>query len=283
MNKEEVMKASAELQKKLDAKSYADALDIMRQLKNNMQATDVLIRETRVGLVIGKLRKYPNKEIADMSNEIVKKWKQDVDDAKLKNGTKTQSKAQTGSQPAKSESAPSQGKTTQKEKEKAPRTVETDGVKLPTYMDTVRVNCIKLAYNSLAIDAADSVSKESLLQCATAIENTTYDKFDKKVDGPYKQKMRSLCLNLKGQNVSLRRDVVSGDLTPETFCSMTPEEMASDERKAMNKKLLDDSIFKAMAATNTKASTDAFKCSKCGKNETTYYQMQTVWHSIDPS
>ena len=259
MNKDEVIKAGSALEKSLENKTHQVSLDILKQLQETLHATDTLLRETKIGLSVGKLRKHPDKRIADLSSEIVRKWKQDVDDAKSR-----------GSKPAKS---PIQG--TKNGEKKEPRTVDSDGVSLPKLSDPVRVNCVKLAYNSLAVDADSSISPKSILGRAEAIELCTYKAHDCKPEGPYKQRIRTLCLNLKGDNVSLRREVMSGDLDVETFCKMTPAEMASDERKALNKKLQEESIFQSLAATNTKASTDAFKCGKCGKNETTYYQMQT--------
>lgn len=274
MKKEDVMVASTALNKSLEEKNVQVSLDILKQLRDELVATDVLLRETRMGLTIGKLRKHPERRIADISAEIVRKWKQDVDEAKARAG-KLQGKPQSNPSNASSNgTTTTAGNSELVQKSKTPRTAETDGVKTAITEDATRNNCIKLAYNSLSIDAEETIDKEVILKCATAIESITFRIFNRKIENPYKQKMRSLCLNLKGQNISLRKDVVSGDLSPEEFCKMTPEDMASDERKAMNKKLQEDSIFKAMAATNTNASTDAFKCSKCGKNQTTYYQLQ---------
>lgn len=270
MSKADIMQAGSSMQKNLDNKNYETALDILKQLRKEVAATDAILKETKIGLVVGKLRKHENKAVAEISSEIVKKWKQEIDAAKTKNGAP---------KPAvtaeKSSGGASNGSPADSSKSATPRTAESDGVKTTHFDDPVRNNCIKLIYNGLAVDAEASVKSGLILDKACSIEASVYKKFAGKIDGPYKQKMRSLYLNLKGTNISLRRDVVSGSLEPEAFCLMTAEEMASDERKAENKRLEEESIFAAMAAVNTKASTDMFKCSKCGKNETTYYQMQT--------
>lgn len=256
MSNADVISAGSSLQKSLENQNYKAALEVLNQLSSDLIATDTILKETKIGLAVGKLRKHENKRVAEVSSEIVKKWKLQIDTAKARNGS-------------------SNGPTSDSSKTRPPRTAELDRVDTTKAEHPVRNNCVKLIYNGLAVDAESSTPSSLLSEKAYAIESCTFQKFDCKVEAPYKQKMRSLYLNLKGTNISLRRDVVSGSLQPETFCAMSAEEMASDERKAQNKKLEEESIFAAMAAVNTKASTDMFKCSKCGKNQTTYYQMQT--------
>lgn len=51
--------------------------------------------------------------------------------------------------------------------------------------------------------------------------------------------------------------------------------MASEERKAENRKLVAENLFKAQAAAPQQAETDAFQCGKCKQRRCMYYQMQT--------
>lgn len=266
----DIVQAGLSLQKSLDSRNYETSLDILKQLRQGVVATDAILKETKIGLAVGKLRKHENRAVAEISSEIVRRWKQEIDAAKSRSGApKSPIKIE------KSSKSTTEGPSMSATQSASPRTAESDGAKTALYEDPVRNNCVKLIYNGLAIDAAATVLSSLLLEKSCAIEASVYKKFQGKVESAYKQKMRSLYLNLKGTNISLRRDVVSGSLDPDTFCSMSPEEMASDERKAENKRLEEEGIFAAMAAVNTKASTDMFRCSKCGKNETTYYQMQT--------
>lgn len=270
MKSADIIKAGSALQKNLENSNFEPALDILRQLRDELVATDAILKETKIGLAVGKLRKHENRKVVELSNEIVRKWKQEIDAAKAKNGNKSTSASE------KASPAPVTTSKSTPAAPKAPRTADSDGVQTKGKTgDQVRDNCVKLIYNGLAVDAAESITKDLLLDKSISIESIIYKKFNETVDNAYKQKMRSLFLNLKGTNISLRKDVVSGNLTPEVFCDMTPEQMASDERKAENKKLEEEGIFAAMAAVSAKASTDMFRCSKCGKKETTYYQMQT--------
>ncbi|SCV68014.1 BQ2448_135 [Microbotryum intermedium] len=51
---------------------------ILQQLKKQVIATEELIRETKIGVTVNKLKSNPNKQVADLAREIVKKWKNDV-------------------------------------------------------------------------------------------------------------------------------------------------------------------------------------------------------------
>lgn len=51
--------------------------------------------------------------------------------------------------------------------------------------------------------------------------------------------------------------------------------MASDERKAENRKLVAENLFKAQAAAPQQAETDAFQCGKCKQRRCMYYQVRS--------
>ena len=50
--------------------------------------------------------------------------------------------------------------------------------------------------------------------------------------------------------------------------------MASEERKAENRKLVAENLFKAQAAAPQQAETDAFQCGKCKQRRCMYYQVR---------
>ncbi|KAI9156906.1 hypothetical protein LWI28_013889 [Acer negundo] len=51
--------------------------------------------------------------------------------------------------------------------------------------------------------------------------------------------------------------------------------MASDERQRQNQQIKEKALFDCELGSAPKATTDQFKCSRCGQRKTTYYQMQT--------
>ncbi|KAI6698696.1 hypothetical protein NL676_018815 [Syzygium grande] len=56
---------------------------------------------------------------------------------------------------------------------------------------------------------------------------------------------------------------------------MTPDEMASDQRQRENHQIKEKALFDCERGGPPKATTDQFKCGRCGQRKTTYYQLQT--------
>lgn len=50
--------------------------------------------------------------------------------------------------------------------------------------------------------------------------------------------------------------------------------MASEEQQAVNRKLVEENLFKAQGAAPQQAETDAFQCGKCKQRRTIYYQVR---------
>lgn len=119
------------------------------------------------------------------------------------------------------------------------------------------------------------IDSELLLKRALSIEKTIYLEFGD-INQDYKNKVRSLALNLKNKsNPGLRESVVSGELAVEKLCKMSVEDLASEEAQERDRKLAEEAIFKARGAGSAQAETDMFKCGKCRGRKCTYFQMQT--------
>lgn len=56
--------------------------------------------------------------------------------------------------------------------------------------------------------------------------------------------------------------------------------MASEERKAENRKLVAENLFKAQAAAPQQAETDAFQCGKCKQRRCMYYQVRILLSAL---
>ncbi|XP_039010640.1 transcription elongation factor TFIIS-like [Hibiscus syriacus] len=113
------------------------------------------------------------------------------------------------------------------------------------------------------------------IEVAVAVESVMFEKMGKS-NGTQKFKYRSIMFNLKDpKNPDLRRKVLLGEVIPERLISMTPEEMASDERQRENNEIKQKALFDCERGLAPKATTDQFKCGRCGQRKTTYYQMQT--------
>ena len=260
----ELKKHVKQLQQATSAQNESDIISILNILKNEFNVTESILRESKAGLAVGKLRTYESPKVANLAKEVVKKWKAAVDKQKSGgNSPAPVAKAQQSS--VKSAATPSTPT--------APRTAKSDGVSGETG-DKTRDKCFELIYDSLASDS--SAPAEQVLKKAKAIEAAVFKNNGSDPGSQYKGKIRSLYVNLKDKNnPSLREDIVSGEISPEKFAVMTSEEMASDEQKAARKKIEDENLFKSLAAQEAEAETEAFQCSKCKQRKCRYRQAQT--------
>jgi transcription elongation factor S-II len=51
--------------------------------------------------------------------------------------------------------------------------------------------------------------------------------------------------------------------------------MASEEKKAQDRKLAEEALFNARGAGSAQAETDMFMCGKCKGRKTTYFQVRS--------
>ncbi|XP_019414381.1 PREDICTED: transcription elongation factor TFIIS-like [Lupinus angustifolius] len=124
-------------------------------------------------------------------------------------------------------------------------------------------------------DVMDEVNACDPIRVAVTLESLLFEKWGPS-NGAQKVKYRSLMFNLKDQNnPDFRRKVLLGVIEPERLINMSTAEMASERRKQENKKLEQKALFECERGAQPKATTDQFKCGRCGQRKTTYYQMQT--------
>ncbi|KAG8903692.1 RNA polymerase II elongation factor [Tulasnella sp. 417] len=310
-----------QLQNAIQSRQWEDAANVLRLLKK-VDATEDLLRATKAGVAVSKIRSCENAAVSQLSKEVVLKWKSQVEESKKKRGggsttstaaaspaaagtpaggaspspangasQKTSVKVNTSAtkisntstaSPSSSTPAPSVGTSSfRRDSVDAktptgpmdPRSVKTDGIKLPTVGDKVRDKCLEMAYDAIVFDSP--APSEQILARAQAIEKSCYSEFGG-TTGEYRNKIRRLILNLKDKNnPSLRHAVVSGDLAVDRFCKMTNAEMASEEQKKANELLNQQNLHHALAAGEQEAETDAFQCGRCKQRKTRYRQAQT--------
>jgi len=274
------------LAKQLQAASSAEeTIDILQILKKDAVVTEAILRESKIGLAVGKLRSYSSKEVADLAKELVKKWKNDVEREKQNHvgaGSKTPTPTTTKPPPirkasiAESNGTPTPMTPTSESfdgKNGASRTAKSDGITI-SVGDKTRDKCVELIYDALASDSGSP--SDLILKRAKAVEATVLSDFKNDTGREYKGKIRSLFLNLKDKNnPGLRAAVVSGDLSVGKFCRMSSSEMASEERKLADQAIMEENLHKSLGAGERQAETDAFQCGKCKQRKTRYRQAQT--------
>ncbi|KIO32399.1 hypothetical protein M407DRAFT_18710 [Tulasnella calospora MUT 4182] len=311
-----------QLQNAIQSRQWEDAANVLRLLKK-VDATEELLRATKAGVAVGKIRSCENAPVSQLSKEVVLKWKSQVEEIKKKRGggsttsTAAASPAAGGTPGGGASPSPANGasqKTSVKVNTSAakisntntaspsssstptpsvatssfrrdsvdakspigpmdPRSVKSDGIKLPSVGDKVRDKCLEMAYDAIVSDSP--APSEQILSRAQAIEKNCYNEFGS-TNGDYRNKMRRLILNLKDKNnPSLRQAVVSGDLAVDRFCKMSNAEMASAELKKATELLNQQNLHHALAAGEQEAETDAFQCGRCKQRKTRYRQAQT--------
>ncbi|KAI0821760.1 transcription elongation factor [Trametes gibbosa] len=266
------------------ASSDEEIVGILKILKGQAKITESILRESKAGLAVGKLRQHASKPVADLAKEIVRKWKTEVEREKQAAGGSA--KSASGKPPAAKKSAsttisnaatpstpvtPTAGGSGSKLNET--RSAKSDGVKIEYTGDKTRDKCTELIYDALVFDSG--APSEQILTRAKEIEKAVLS--DNGGTTPaYKAKIRSLFVNLKDKNnPGLRESVVSGDLSVSKFCRMSSQDMASEERKAANLKIAQENLFKTLGAEEVQAETDAFQCSRCKQRKCRYRQAQT--------
>ncbi|GMN18786.1 hypothetical protein TIFTF001_046844 [Ficus carica] len=113
------------------------------------------------------------------------------------------------------------------------------------------------------------------VEVAVAVETAMFEK----IKGQ-KKKIRSILFNMSdSKNPDLRRKVLMGEVKPEKIVIMSNTEMASEELQLRIKQIEERSLKKCLTGRGTAeeeiATTDQFRCGRCGQRKTTYHQMQT--------
>ncbi|KAG9188305.1 hypothetical protein G6011_02228 [Alternaria panax] len=258
----------------------ASVLKLLNDLKTGVHATEDLLRSTRIGVTINRLRTHKDPAVQKLATELVAKWR---DEVKKKQPPKKDgpAKAAASGGAASSPAPPPSGTASPapslaKKKHDVPadkRNHKTDKVKYQVTGNEARDNCVRLMYDGLAF--MSEAMPDEILDVAKQIEAAAYSNAGS-VNDAYKGKMRSLFQNLKSKsNPQLRRRVLTGDVPADKFVVMTHDDMKSDARRAEDQKLEKINMNQAMVAQVEKAISKEFQCGKCKQKMVSYSQAQT--------
>ena len=235
----------------------------------NFSPTEDLLRSSKIGVVVAKVRNSKDAKVASVASQLVNKWKAAVKKkpgggsphaaglthvAGVANGGRSGSAATGSPAPAAVKKEAAAAAAAPKKYAAAPekRSAKEDGVKTSVTGNTTRDGCITLIYNGLCFMSTDS--PDDILSVSSSIEVAAFDAYNRDTTPAYKQKVRSLHLNLKmKENSRLRRDVFSGDISPDTFVKMSSEELKSEDKRKSDAALQKENMNKAMTAQEEKA------------------------------
>ena len=272
-----ISEKSKELTKAVSSGASPDIIKgILNELKTGVKPTEEILRSTRIGVTVNRLKTSKHRDVAGLAGEIVRRWRDQVEAKRSISGTASPALTPTGSQPGKQSSIPpiqsSQPATPKVPLEK--RTQKTDEVKVAPTGNAVRDRCAGLLYDGLAFMSPDPV--KTVLNAAAAIETTIYEKLGPEEKDAYKSKVRSLYQNLKNKsNARLRASLLNGKLAPEKFVEMSHEELKSAERRKEDASLEKENMRLAQAPQEEKSVSTSLECSKCRQKKVSYTQAQT--------
>ncbi|KAK7408765.1 transcription elongation factor TFIIS [Neonectria punicea] len=250
-----------------------NAIKLLETLKKDAHPTEEMLRATRAGVYVGKLRSNPNKEIARAASELVIKWKKLVEQQKSSKLHKAKGSPAPApaSSPVPPPSSAGAKKTFKGDPEK--RKFDTDNVNIKRTESNVRNQCIGLIYNGLAYRS--TALESDVIAKAVTVEHAAFSYF--KGEGPeYKRKIRSLFSNLKNKsNKELGRRVMSGEVSADRFVVMTDEDLKSDDQRKKEEELEKENMKKAQVPMAQKSISDTFECSRCKQKKVSYTQAQT--------
>lgn len=271
MDAKEVVEKSKALQRATAAgDSPANILSILGELKTGVVPSEDLLRSTKIGVVVNRSKQHKNSEVARLANEIVKKWRDEIQKQK---GNPSTTLKKPSSTPPTSTNSPAPEKPTFTVPPEQ-RNYKNDKVDINRTSQATRDSCIGLIYNGLCY--LSTTAPATILTSAMAVEAAAFTAFGPETNDAYKGKIRSLFQNLKNKsNLTLRLRVLGGDIPPERFVRMTHEELKSAERRAEDEKLANENMREAMVPQAEKSVSSSLQCGKCKQRKVSYSQAQT--------
>ncbi|EMC95202.1 hypothetical protein BAUCODRAFT_530419 [Baudoinia panamericana UAMH 10762] len=280
--------AGRQIGKAVDSGDPPSTLLQLLQPLRTFTATEDLLRHSKIGIAVNRLRQNKDPKVAQLSSQLINKWKADV---KTKSKTGSPAPAAKGingvangrdatSSPApKTDGVKKEPSATSNpaRKSKVPpekRTFTADEVNTDLTGDTTRNGCIGLIYNGLAYMSEES--PDEVLVAARSVEAAAFSVHNNETSSAYKMKMRSLFQNLKMKgNATLRRDVFNGKIEPKRFVTMTSDELKNAEKRAQDAALEKENMKASMTAQEEKAISTTMTCNKCKQSRVAYTQAQT--------
>ncbi|PGG97043.1 transcription elongation factor S-II [Helicocarpus griseus UAMH5409] len=256
----------------------ATLISLLRELQKGVRPTEDLLRSTKIGIIVNKLKQHKSADVARLSSEIVSKWRSEVNKQKAAGGGSPSTSQRSSDSPKQTNgtASPAAGSDKMAKSTVPPdkRTWKTDQLTITHTQNKVRDSCIGLIYDGLCFNSTES--PRAVLQKAIEVEAAAYSAFGPDSKDQYRTKMRSLFQNLKNKsNPGLRVRVLSGEVTPDRFVRMTHDELKSDAQREEERRIHKENMDKAMVAKAERSVSTSLQCGKCGQKKVTYTEAQT--------
>ncbi|RWQ99078.1 transcription elongation factor S-II [Paecilomyces variotii] len=257
----------------------ANIIALLKDLQKGVRPTEDLLRSTRVGIIVNKLKQHKSPDVARLSSEIVSKWRNEVNKQKASGSPAASQRASGSPRPATNGAASPAAATPSDKTSKLSvppdkRTWKADGVDINHTSNKVRDSCIGLMYDGLCLHSTET--PRAVLQKAVAVEAATYTYLGPETKEQYRTKIRSLYQNLKNKsNPTLRVRVLTNEVTPDEFVRLSHDELKSAEQREQERRIQKENMDKAMVAQAERSISTSLQCGKCGQRKVTYTEAQT--------
>jgi len=267
-----------------DVSDEGEALDVLRALEQ-ASVTYAVLKETKMGHTVGKLRKHENEKIASLARLLVKSWKNmALSPRPTAEKEKHSHKEKTHGHKKAVSPASSSGSNGLKPAPK-PAAARSSAPFIPAGLDKVRAT-VRTKLKEI-LDASEGGDPG---QVAASVEVAMARAYHMGAPGEQKKeymaKYRQLSFNLK-KNGELRQNLMDDSVSGDQLIKMTAEELATEEKRAQIEKLRDDAFQEArldwaeanhdkiQKQTGTEGTKGLFTCGRCKSSKTSNTQKQT--------
>ena len=269
---ERVMKIAKALRDgKTERSKIVDLFKQLNQINVNME----ILTKTKIGLVVNEFRKScKDDSCKSLAKNLIKKWKK-INEEERKGGKKSEASGEDSRERADESIEKS-------EDSREPSEENSEGGRLwpsnpynlrPSYIDdNLRLKMRQVLADALKCPQHRGMNFELI---AGAIEDAVFDNF-KDTGNKYVISIRSKIMSIKCKdNQRLKQMILDGHITPEHYSIMDYKDYASDEMKKQVQSGAREGRNKNIFSAGVTARSTLYKCSKCGKNDTSYTQAQT--------
>jgi transcription elongation factor S-II len=243
-------------------------ISLLRDLQKGVKPSGDLLRSTRVGIHVNKLKQHRSPEVSKLAGEIVSRWRSEIH--KQKGSPTSDSPRQTPN----GSSTPTSDKMSKSSVPPEKRSWKADQIDIAQTGNRTRDSCVGLIYDGLCLNSTES--PRVILQKALGVEEAAFKALGPETKEQYRTKIRSLYQNLKNKsNPGLRIRVLSDEVTADKFVRMTHEELKSEEQREQDRKIQKENMDKAMVAKAERSISQSLQCGKCGQRKVTYTEAQT--------
>lgn len=276
--KEKLLLLKKKLSESEDAGQLKDCLEQLQKLPLSSE----LLKETRIGVTIAKLKKHKDSEVSLLSIETTKGWR-NLSASSLPR-VSAASAAKSADEASASASAAATAAERKAKEENAIASVPSTGSDIRDRLRRLLDKALRAKEYATAVGgkgSGEGGEKERVREprapheVACEVEAALYSRYGGENDD-YKAQYRAIAFNLKDKsNLWLHRQVMDGTLSAVELVAMTSEEMASREVRRRMEEVRKEDFEAAKGKQVEQAETDMFKCSKCKQRRCTYFQMQT--------